>query len=174
MGCVADVEGVAVGLRRDGATTVAATAVLAGTPARPTTPSPVTPVTPPPAPVTPAPPPALTPEQYALNVEKTHTKDQILSGYLNLALYGDQAYGVEAAAQHFFSKHASELNLSESATLAGVVQSPSRLNPRTNPEEVQERRDLVINRMQSLGMVTPAQADAAKARSIILEQLGQA
>ena len=104
--------------------------------------------------------------KYALNVEKTHTKDQILSGYLNLALYGDQAYGVEAAAKHFFSKHASELNLSESATLAGVVQSPSRLNPRTNPEEVQERRDLVINRMQSLGMVTPAQADAAKAKSV--------
>lgn len=104
--------------------------------------------------------------KYALNVEKTHTKDQILGGYLNLALYGDQAYGVEAAAKHFFSKHASELDLAESATLAGVVQSPSRLNPRTNPEEVQERRDLVINRMQQLGMVTKAQADAAKKQSV--------
>lgn len=104
--------------------------------------------------------------KYALNVEKTHTKDQILAGYLNLALYGDQAYGVEAAAQHFFSKPAKDLGLAESATLAGVVQSPSRLNMRTNPDEVQERRDLVITRMQQLGMVTPAQADAAKAKDV--------
>lgn len=104
--------------------------------------------------------------KYALNVEKTHTKDQILAGYLNLALYGDQAYGVEAAAQHFFSKHAKDLDLAESATLAGVVQSPSRLNMRTNPDEVQERRDLVITRMQQLGMVTPAQAEAAKAKDV--------
>jgi membrane peptidoglycan carboxypeptidase len=100
--------------------------------------------------------------KYALNVEKTHTKDQILSGYLNLALYGDQAYGVEAAANHFFSKSAKELTIGESATLAGVVQSPSRLNMRTNPDEVQERRDLVLTRMQQLGMITPEQADKAK------------
>ncbi|KRE39534.1 hypothetical protein ASG73_04290 [Janibacter sp. Soil728] len=104
--------------------------------------------------------------KYALNVEKTHTKDQILGGYLNLALYGDQAYGVEAAANHFFSKHAKELNIAESATLAGVVQSPSRLNMRTNPEEVQQRRDTVLNRMQQLGMITPEQADKAKSQSV--------
>lgn len=104
--------------------------------------------------------------KYALNVEKTHTKDQILGGYLNLALYGDQAYGVEAAANHFFSKPAKELTIGESATLAGVVQSPSRLNMRTNPEEVQKRRDVVLDRMQQLGMITPEQADAAKSKSV--------
>ncbi len=104
--------------------------------------------------------------KYALNVEKTHTKDQILTGYLNLALYGDQAYGVEAAALHFFSKHAKDLNLAESATLAGVVQSPSRLNARTNTEEVQERRDVVIDRMLQLGWVTQEQADKAKAKDL--------
>ena len=91
--------------------------------------------------------------KYALDVEKTHTKSQILNGYLNLVYYGDQAYGVEAAAQHFFSKRASKLTIGEAATLAGVVQSPSRLNIRTNPEEVQQRRDLVLDRMHALGMI---------------------
>lgn len=104
--------------------------------------------------------------KFALNVEKTHTKDQILTSYLNLALYGDQAYGVEAAAQHFFSKSAEDLGIAESATLAGVVQSPSRLNIRTNPEEVQERRDVVLDRMAQLGMIKPSQAKSAKAEDV--------
>ncbi len=104
--------------------------------------------------------------KFALNVEKTHTKDQILTSYLNLALYGDQAYGVEAAAQHFFSKPAEDLNIAESATLAGVVQSPSRLNIRTNPEEVQERRDVVLDRMAQLGMIDASQAKSSKAKDV--------
>lgn len=104
--------------------------------------------------------------KFALNVEKTHTKDQILTSYLNLALYGDNAYGVEAAAKHFFSKPAKDLSIAESAMLAGVVQSPSALNPRTNPEGVQERRDLVLDRMASLGDITPQQAKAAKAKDV--------
>ncbi|WP_162786860.1 transglycosylase domain-containing protein [Janibacter anophelis] len=104
--------------------------------------------------------------KYALNVEKTHTKDQILNGYLNLAFYGDQAYGVEAAAKHFFSKSAKDLTIAESAALAGVVQSPSVLNMRTNPEAVQERRDVVIDRMQQLGMIDAEQAQKAKAKDV--------
>ncbi|WP_224766758.1 transglycosylase domain-containing protein [Janibacter melonis] len=95
--------------------------------------------------------------KYALDVEKTHTKGQILNNYLNLVYYGDQAYGVEAAARHFFSTSARKLTVGEAATLAGVVQSPSRLNIRTNPKEVQERRDLVLDRMLSLGDITPGQ-----------------
>ena len=104
--------------------------------------------------------------KYALNVEKTHTKDQILASYLNLAYYGDNAYGVEAAAQHFFSKSADDLDLSEAATLAGVVQSPGRLNIRTNPDEVQTRRDVVLNRMLDLGVITEKEAEEAKSKSV--------
>ncbi len=104
--------------------------------------------------------------KYAINVEKTHTKDQILASYLNLAYYGDKAYGVEAAAQHFFSKSADDLTLAESATLAGVVQSPGRLNIRTNPEEVEQRRDVVLNRMESLGIITAEQSEDAKSKSL--------
>ncbi|WP_338748671.1 penicillin-binding protein [Janibacter alittae] len=104
--------------------------------------------------------------KYALNVEKTHTKKQILASYLNLAYYGDQAYGVEAASLHFFSKHAKDLDLAEAATLAGVVQSPSRLNARTNTEEVQERRDVVIDRMVELGWATQEEGEEAKAKDL--------
>lgn len=104
--------------------------------------------------------------KYALNVEKTHTKDQILSSYLNLVYYGERAYGVEAAGLHYFSKHAKDLDLAESATLAGVVQSPDALSPRKNPEGAQERRDVVINRMVSLGMVTSESAEAAKKKDV--------
>ncbi|GAB3110139.1 transglycosylase domain-containing protein [Janibacter alkaliphilus] len=104
--------------------------------------------------------------KYALNIEKTQTKDQILSSYLNLVNYSDNTYGVEAAAKRFFNKHASELTLTESATLAGVVQSPGRYNIRTNPEEVQERRDVVLDRMLSLGWITQAEADEAKEPSV--------
>ncbi len=92
--------------------------------------------------------------KYALDVEKTHTKGQILNGYFNIVYYGDQAYGVEAAARHFFSTSAKKLTVGEAATLAGVVQSPSRLNIRINPKEVQERRDLVLDRMLSLGDIS--------------------
>ena len=104
--------------------------------------------------------------KFALNVEKTHTKDQILTSYLNLALYGDNAYGVEAAAKRFFSKSAKDLTIAESATLAGVVQSPSRLSISNNPDEVQERRDLVLDRMASLGMIEPGQAESAKSKDV--------
>ncbi|NYF98714.1 penicillin-binding protein [Janibacter cremeus] len=104
--------------------------------------------------------------KYALNVEKTHTKKQILGSYLNLAYYGDQAYGVEAASLHFFSKHAKDLELAEAASLAGVVQSPSRLNLRTNTKEVQERRDVVIDRMVELGWATQEEGKEAKAKDL--------
>src|SRR6476660_2444811 len=64
--------------------------------------------------------------KYAVTLEKEMTKDQILQGYLNLAYYGDLAYGIEAAAQHYFSTSAKKLTLPQAALLAGLVQNPSR------------------------------------------------
>lgn len=104
--------------------------------------------------------------KYALNVEETHTKDQILASYLNIAYYGGNAYGVEAAAQHFFSKSADDLNIVESATLAGVVQSPGVLNIVKNPEAVRERRDVVLNRMHDLDVISKKQLDEATSQSV--------
>jgi len=104
--------------------------------------------------------------KYALNVEQTLTKDQILAGYLNLVYYGDQAYGVEAAAQNYFGVTAAELNLSQAALLAGIVQQPTRYNPVLNPQVAQARRDQVLTRMQDLGVAKPDEVAAAKAIAV--------
>ena len=89
--------------------------------------------------------------KYALNVEENFTKDQILEGYLNLVYYGDQAYGVEAAALNYFGVSAAKLTLGQAALLAGIVQQPTAYNPVINPKAAQARRNLVLDRMQALG-----------------------
>ena len=100
--------------------------------------------------------------KYALNVEENFTKDQILEGYLNLVYYGDQAYGVEAAALNYFSVSASKLSLGQAALLAGLVQHPTASDPVLNPKESQARRDIVLDRMQALGMASAKDVTAAK------------
>ena len=103
----------------------------------------------------------LTELRYAVALERTWSKDQILQGYLNLAYYGDGAYGVEAAARHYFGVHASALELDEAATLAGLVQSPSTTDPVHHPKEAQARRNVVLERMHDLGELTDTQWRAA-------------
>jgi membrane peptidoglycan carboxypeptidase len=106
--------------------------------------------------------------KYAVTLEKEMTKDQILEGYLNLAYYGDLAYGIEAAAQHYFSVPASKLNLPQAATLAGLVQNPSRTDPFNNPpERAQARRNVVLDRMHELGIITDKDWKAAKAIPLV-------
>ncbi|MDR2620295.1 MAG: penicillin-binding protein, partial [Propionibacteriaceae bacterium] len=103
--------------------------------------------------------------RYAVGVEQVRTKDQILEGYLNLAYFGDGAYGVEAAANHFFGVHASELTLSQAAMLAGLVQNPGLTDPISNEKAAIARRNVVLDRMAhpEVAMITTAQAAAAKA-----------
>jgi membrane peptidoglycan carboxypeptidase len=100
--------------------------------------------------------------KYALNVEENFTKDQILEGYLNLVYYGDQAYGVEAASLNYFGVSSSKLSLGQAALLAGVVQQPTAFNPVLNPKESQARRDIVLDRMQALGLASAKDVTAAK------------
>lgn len=101
--------------------------------------------------------------KYAIDVEKKMSKQQILQGYLNLVYYGDQSHGVEAAAQNYFKTKASKLTLGQSALLAGVVQRPTEFNPVVNPDAAQQRRDVVLDRMQVVGFATPEQVKEAKA-----------
>jgi membrane peptidoglycan carboxypeptidase len=100
--------------------------------------------------------------RYAIALEKRFTKDQILERYLNIAYYGEGAYGVEAAARHYYDKKASELNLTEAAMLAGLVQNPDANNPVDNPGAAADRRDVVLNRMVDLKIITAKQSAAAK------------
>ncbi|XRQ11711.1 penicillin-binding protein [Actinomadura welshii] len=107
--------------------------------------------------------------RYAVAIEKRFGKDEILRRYLNIAYYGDGAYGIEAASRHYFSKHASELDLAEAALLAGVIRYPYAYDPTQHPEAARQRRDVVLNRMAELGWIDHAEAEATKKRPIGLD-----
>ncbi|MFJ8794915.1 transglycosylase domain-containing protein [Streptomyces sp. NPDC102462] len=100
--------------------------------------------------------------KYAIQIEEKLGKKKILENYLNITFFGQQAYGVEAAAQRYFSKHAKDLNLQESALLAGIVQSPSRYDPVNDEAEATKRRNVVLQRMAEVGDVSRQEADKAK------------
>lgn len=100
--------------------------------------------------------------RYAMALEERLSKDEILERYLNIAYYGDGAYGVEAAAKHYFNTTAKDLTLSQSAMLAGLVQNPVALNPTKNLEKAMDRRDVVLNQMAKWNMISREQADEAK------------
>jgi membrane peptidoglycan carboxypeptidase len=85
----------------------------------------------------------------ALTLDKTFTKAEILTRYLNLVGFGNGAFGVQDAAQTYFGINASQLNWQQAALLAGMVQSPTSLNPYINPQGALERRNLVLNTMMN-------------------------
>jgi membrane peptidoglycan carboxypeptidase len=95
----------------------------------------------------------------AVTLEQRMTKAQILEGYLNVAQFGTSVYGVEAAAQLYFSKSAKDLTYLEAATIAGVTNSPTAYDPLRNPEKSQKRRDVVLGRMFEQGDITKAEHD---------------
>ena len=99
----------------------------------------------------------------AIQVERAYSKDQILEMYLNEIPYGGTAYGIEAAANLYFGKHAKDLNLAEASLLAGLPQRPSVYSPYgTHPELSKERQAEVLRRMTEDGYITKDQAEAAK------------
>lgn len=104
--------------------------------------------------------------KYAITLEERLSKDEILVGYLNLAFYGDRVYGVQAAARHYFNVDAADLTPAQSATLAGIVRSPSTTNPVVDPDAAQARRDLVLAKMLELGMITAEEHEEAVALEV--------
>ena len=104
----------------------------------------------------------------AISLERTYSKEFILEQYLNTIYFGGGAYGIEAAAQSFFGRPAAQLDLAQSALLAGLVRSPSYYDPRRNPERAVDRRATVLRRMVELGLVTDAQRRFADATPLQL------
>ncbi|MEU6221156.1 transglycosylase domain-containing protein [Streptomyces sp. NPDC047022] len=100
--------------------------------------------------------------KYAIQLEEKLGKKKILENYLNITFFGQQAYGVEAASERYFSKHAKDLNLQESALLAGLVQSPTRYDPVHDEAEAKKRRNVVLQRMADMHDISQAEADKAK------------
>ncbi|MGH3389815.1 MAG: transglycosylase domain-containing protein, partial [Actinomadura sp.] len=106
--------------------------------------------------------------RYAVALERRLPKDKILENYLNIAYFGDGAYGIEAAARRYFATTAARLTLEQAATLAGVVRYPDAYNPRLHPHAAERRRDVVLARLAALGWIRPAEADAAARRPLAL------
>ena len=104
----------------------------------------------------------------AIKMEDMYSKEDILLMYLNTINYGSGVYGIQAAAQRYFSKNASELTLPEAAALVGIPQSPTNNNPIDYPENCQYRRDLVLGRMLVNGYITQEEHDAAVATPLEL------
>jgi membrane peptidoglycan carboxypeptidase len=100
----------------------------------------------------------------AIEVDQLYTKDEILTGYLNEIPYGSNSYGIEAAAQTYFSKSAKELTLSEAATLAAIPQAPTYYSPYgSHLDDLFTRKDYILDRMTELKFITADQAKEAKA-----------
>ena len=100
-------------------------------------------------------------------VEATYSKDQILEMYLNQIPYGSTAYGIEAAAELYFDKQAKDLNLAESALLAGLLASPTRYSPfGSHPELAKERQEEVLKRIVENHYITNEEADKAKSEEL--------
>lgn len=97
----------------------------------------------------------------AYKIEKTLTKDQILELYFNQIYLGQRAYGFAAAAQIYFNKPVQDLSLAEASMLAGLPKAPSTFNPIVNPARARQRQEYILNNMVELGMITPAQRQAA-------------
>ena len=100
---------------------------------------------------------------YAIQLERTYTKDQILELYLNEVYFfpGQAVYGVEAAAQGYFGKSVRDLNLPECALLAGLIRNAYLYSPTQHPDSAKTRRDYVLRRMAIEGYITEEQAQAA-------------
>jgi penicillin-binding protein 1A len=98
----------------------------------------------------------------AVKLEKTLTKEEILTLYLNTVEFGDNVFGIRNAANTFFQKEPDRLNVEEAAVLIGMINGPGMYNPRTYPKRALERRNLVINRMVSKDYLASAEADILK------------
>lgn len=104
----------------------------------------------------------------ALRIEQIFKKDQILELYLNQVYWGHNTYGVQTAAQTYFAKPASDLNLAESAMMAGLIQSPEALSPLVDLKAATRRQHDVLHRMVELKWITPQEEAAARKQPIKL------
>ena len=104
----------------------------------------------------------------AVKLERSYTKDEIITMYLNQVFFGSNAYGIKSAAQTFFAKTPAALTVEEAATLVGMVNKPTRYNPALNPDKSLVRRNFVISQMTKAGYLTVEQKDSLQQLPITL------
>ncbi|MDF1779761.1 MAG: penicillin-binding protein 1A [Alcanivoracaceae bacterium] len=110
----------------------------------------------------------------AIEIENILTKEEILELYLNKIYLGHRSYGAEAAAQVYYGKSLSELEVEQLAMIAGLPKAPSAYNPITNPQRAVQRRNWILRRMASLGAITTEQYEHAKAQPVTASYHGPA
>ena len=104
----------------------------------------------------------------ARRIEEQFGKQKIMELYLNRIYFGGGLYGAEAAARGYFGKAAREMTLPEAATLAGLIKSPNRLSPWSNPEGSKEARNTVLTRMSDLGFISRERAATAQREEVVI------
>lgn len=102
----------------------------------------------------------------AVKIEKVYKKDEILQMYLNQVYFGSGAWGISNASKRYFNKEINEVTISEADLLAGLLQSPNYLDPTENYDAAMKRRDVVLSKMNELGMITKDQYTVAKDEKI--------
>lgn len=105
----------------------------------------------------------------ARRLENIYTKDEILTLYLNTVSFGENAFGIESAAQQYFSTSASDLSLPQAATLIGMLKGPSYYNPRLHPERALKRRNTVLNQMIKYDFLSEEEGRQLKEEELKLE-----
>lgn len=105
----------------------------------------------------------------AVKLERCYTKEEIIDMYLNAVAFGSNAFGIKAASYTFFSKAPEDLNIQEAATLVGMINKPTRYNPRINPDKSIVRRNHVLNKMYECDFINKATRDSLAALPIELQ-----
>ena len=108
----------------------------------------------------------------AFKIDRAYTKREILTFYCNMLHFGHGLYGVEAAADYYFGKHARDLSVEEAALVVGIAPSPNNFSPFIDPEAALKRRDLVLRRMKDEGLLTPEEAERASSVPLQLRRRG--
>ncbi|OCT10489.1 penicillin-binding protein [Paenibacillus pectinilyticus] len=103
---------------------------------------------------------------YAIKIDATYSKNDILEMYLNRIYFGEGSWGVQGAAKTYFNKNVSDLTLSESAVLAALPKAPSHYSPFQNEDQALERRNTVLKLMQEEGKISPEAYEKAKASAL--------
>lgn len=102
----------------------------------------------------------------ALEKQVDGNKDRILEMYMNLVPFGNNAYGVQAAARTYFNKDVSQLSLAECAAIAGITNAPTKLNPFRHPENTKARQEIILTQMLQQGLITQSEYNTAKSQTL--------
>lgn len=108
----------------------------------------------------------------AVELEKVYEKDEIIEMYLNQVYFGSGAFGINNASKKYFAKDIQNVTISEAALLAGLLKAPSALDPYNNYEAAIKRRNVVLSKMNELGMISNDEYKQAKSEKIVLEDGG--